>query len=93
MSPVSLPTPGEEDRCKNCARLMGWTHMTHDVPGCECAECVSMCWGDPWTCEEVRAGRLERLVVERDAALAEVERLRTLLAMASGEGLPAEAST
>lgn len=73
-------------RCGDCGRLSGWRHMTHDVPGCECAECASMCWGDPWDCRRANAERLpkalsevERLTVERDAALAEVARLQSLV--------------
>jgi hypothetical protein len=44
----------DEERCPDCTRLVGWKHMTHDVPGCECPECASMCWGDPLACAEAR---------------------------------------
>lgn len=44
----------KDKRCERCGRPDGWTQCSHDVSGCKCRECVSMCWGDPVDCANAR---------------------------------------
>ncbi len=51
------------DRCAQCNRPVA-TQADYDRPGhgddgngCECSECVALCWGDPWDCDRAKRER------------------------------------
>lgn len=47
--------------CEDCLRPLAtkeqWANEHGDGNGCECAECVSVCWGDKFYCAKVKAER------------------------------------
>lgn len=47
--------------CKDCLRPIAtkaqWNNNHNDGNGCECEECVSVCWGDAFYCRKVAAER------------------------------------
>jgi hypothetical protein len=75
--------------CPDCLRPPAtpaqWSNEHGDGNGCECAECVSVCWGDYAYCHSVAEERARKAKPDDDlsaqlaTANAEIERLRAAL--------------